>query len=78
MTLKSCSKLTRSAYKNLGYQKKEIIEKLKEMMNKWEEEYSENDDFEEEAIEELDDEVLDSDKGGLNRRKRGRRGILHR
>lgn len=61
--LTSYSILIRSAYKSLGYQKKEIIEKLKDMKNKWEEEHSENDDFEEEAIQEIDEDILQSDKG---------------
>jgi len=52
----------------LGYQKREIIEKLKEMKTKWEEEKSEGEDFEEDAIQELDDEILESGKGNIKRR----------
>lgn len=56
----------KSAYTNLNYQKREIINKLKEMKEQYEgrEEESEHDEeFEQEAIEEIDREILNSDRG---------------
>ena len=64
--IRSWSKLIRSAYTNLNYQKREIINKLKEMKEQYEgrEEESEPDEeFEQEAIDEIDREILNSDEG---------------
>lgn len=47
----------------MGYQKKEILEKLKEMKNNYDEEQNDEENFEEEAIQELDDEILGSEQG---------------
>lgn len=37
------------------------------MKDRWQEEHSEEEDFEEDAIKELDDEILNSEEGKLKR-----------